>query len=66
MAVKLTTGDVMEKSKAKVTVKNRRSLMQRIAVRLDLSVFDLWVIIGTVVGLGAIYLIGEVASILAK
>ncbi|MEW6183603.1 MAG: hypothetical protein AB1500_10595 [Bacillota bacterium] len=61
MAVKLSAGDVMTKSKATAAVENRRSWMQKLAVRLDLSVFDLWVIIGTVAGLGALYLIGEVA-----
>lgn len=61
MAVKLSAGDVMTKGKATAAVENRRSWMQKLAVRLDLSVFDLWVIIGTVAGLGALYLIGEVA-----
>ncbi|RJX18422.1 MAG: hypothetical protein C4570_06810 [Ammonifex sp.] len=66
MPVKLSAAKAMEKGRAKPVVKNRRSWMQRLALRLDLSVFDLWVIIGTVAGLGALYLIGEVASILAK
>ncbi|MEW6172829.1 MAG: hypothetical protein AB1510_07130 [Bacillota bacterium] len=66
MAVKLTANEVMAKGKAKVTIKNQRSWMQRLAVRLDLSVLDLWVIAGTVAGLGALYLIGEVAATLAR
>ncbi|MEW6183604.1 MAG: hypothetical protein AB1500_10600 [Bacillota bacterium] len=65
MAVKLTADEAMVKSKAKAAIKNRRTWMQRLAVRFDLSVLDLWVIAGTVAGLGALYLIGELAATLA-
>lgn len=61
---KLTAGEMVEKSRAKqkITVQGRRSFMERLAARLDLSVFDLWIIGLTVAGLGALYLIGEVAA----
>lgn len=43
-----------------------RSPMERLAARLDLSVFDLWLIIFTVVALGLLYGIGEIAARLSR
>lgn len=61
---KLAAGEMVDKSRAKqkIAVEGRRSWMERLAARLDLSVFDLWIIGLTVAGLGALYLIGEVAA----
>ncbi|MEW6770231.1 MAG: hypothetical protein AB1330_02435 [Bacillota bacterium] len=60
---KLSAGEIVEKSRAAQKVTGRkRSWMERLAARLDLSVFDLWIIGLTVAGLGALYLIGEVAA----
>ncbi|MEW6446864.1 MAG: hypothetical protein AB1426_02040 [Bacillota bacterium] len=61
---KLAAGEMVEKSRAKqkIAVEGRRSWMERLAARLDLSVFDLWIIGLTVAGLGALYIIGEVAA----
>jgi hypothetical protein len=60
---KLSAGEMVEKSRAAQKVAGReRSWMERLAARLDLSVFDLWLIGLTLAGLGALYLIGEVAA----
>lgn len=42
----------------------KNPFMQRLALRLDLGVFDLWLIVFTIIGLVAIYGIGELAAIL--
>ncbi|MEW6448524.1 MAG: hypothetical protein AB1426_10625 [Bacillota bacterium] len=39
--------------------------MQRLASRLDLGVFDLWLIVFTVIALAIIYGIGELAAVLS-
>lgn len=65
MAVKkAAAGEQVEKArvKGKVVVEGKRSWMERLALRLDLSLFDLWLIALTIAGLGALYLIGEVAA----
>jgi len=61
---KLAAGEMAEKSQAgqKIAVGKRPSWMEQLAARLDLSVFDLWMIGLTVAGLGILYLIGEVAA----
>ncbi|MEW6182660.1 MAG: hypothetical protein AB1500_05710 [Bacillota bacterium] len=43
----------------------KRSFMKRLAARFDLSVFDLWMVIFTIVALAAIYGIGELAAYLS-
>jgi hypothetical protein len=43
----------------------KSSFMKRLAARFDLSVFDLWIVIFTIVALAAIYGIGELAAILS-
>jgi hypothetical protein len=50
----------------KQEVPRTRSPMERLAARLDLSVFDLWLIIFTVVALGLLYGIGEIAARLSR
>ncbi|MDI6632411.1 MAG: hypothetical protein QME13_08250, partial [Thermoanaerobacteraceae bacterium] len=46
----------------KQEVPRTRSPMERLAARLDLSVFDLWIIIFTVMALALLYGIGEIAA----
>lgn len=45
--------------------KRKNSFMQRLASRLDLGVFDLWLIVFTVIALAIIYGIGELAAVLS-
>ncbi|RPF47123.1 hypothetical protein EDD75_1398 [Thermodesulfitimonas autotrophica] len=63
MAVKkLTAGEVVEKARVKRRVEGERSWVEQLANRLELSVFDLWLVGLTIAGIGALYLIGEVAA----
>ena len=39
-----------------------RSPMERLAARFDLSAFDLWIVILTIIALALIYGIGEIAA----
>ncbi|MEW6193276.1 MAG: hypothetical protein AB1507_07975 [Bacillota bacterium] len=50
----------------KQEVPRTRSPMERLAARLDLSVFDLWIIIFTVMALALLYGIGEIAARLSR
>lgn len=63
MAVKkLAAGEVVEKARVKRQVEGERSWVEQLANRLELSVFDLWLVGLTIAGIGALYLIGEVAA----
>ncbi|MEW6171919.1 MAG: hypothetical protein AB1510_02455 [Bacillota bacterium] len=55
---------VQDENEAKET-STKSSFMKRVAARFDLSVFDLWIVVFTIVALAAIYGIGELASVLS-